>query len=55
MNREKVLEDIIEGYRNTIYQRYQYQNIKDKYEIPDSIDEETVNLIRNYWLELYLS
>jgi hypothetical protein len=50
MTREKILEDIIEGYRNTIYQRYQYQNIKDKYEIPESINEETVNLLRNYFL-----
>ena len=50
MTREKILEDIIEGYRNTIYQRYQYQNIKDKYEIPESINEETVNLLRDYFL-----
>ena len=50
MTREKVLEDIIEGYRNTIYQRYQYQNIKDKYEIPESINDETVTLLRNYFL-----
>ncbi len=50
MTREKILEEIIEGYRNTIYQRYQYQNIKDNYEIPETINEETVNLLRNYWL-----
>ena len=50
MTREKILEDIIVGYRNTIYHRYQYQNIKDKYEIPESINEETVNLLRNYFL-----
>jgi len=50
MAREKILEDIIEGYRNTIYQRYQYQNIKDKYGIPESINEETVNQLRNYFL-----
>ena len=50
MTREEILEEIIEGYRNTIYQRYQYQNIKDKYEIPDTINEETVNLLRNYFL-----
>ena len=50
MNREKIVEDIIEGYRNTIYQRYQYQNIKDQYEIPESLNEETVNLLRNYFL-----
>jgi len=50
MPREKILKEIIEGYRNIIYQRYQYQNIKNKYEIPESINEETVNLIRNYFL-----
>jgi hypothetical protein len=50
MNREKILEEIIEGYRQTIYQRYQYQNIKDNYEIPESINEETVALLRNYFL-----
>ena len=50
MNREKILKAIIEGYRKSIHQRYQYQNIKDKYEIPESINEETVNLLRNYWL-----
>lgn len=51
MVREKILEEIIEGYRNTIYQRYQYQNIKDKYGIPESITEETVNQLRNYFLD----
>lgn len=50
MTREKIVEDIIEGYRNTIYQRYQYENIKNQYEIPESIDEETVNSLRNYFL-----
>ncbi len=51
MVREKVLEGIIEGYRNSIAQRYQYQNISSKYEIPKSIDEEIVNSIRNYFLD----
>jgi len=50
MAREKVLGEIIEGYRNTIYQRYQYQNIKDTYGIPESINEETVNQLRDYFL-----
>ncbi len=50
MARDKILEEIIEGYRNTIYQRYQYQTIKDKYGIPESINEETVNQLRNYFL-----
>ena len=50
MTREKIFEEIIDGYRNTIFQRYQYQNIKDKYGIPDSINEETVNQLRSYFL-----
>jgi hypothetical protein len=44
------LEEIIEGYRSTIYQRYQYQIIKDTYGIPETINEETVNQLRNYFL-----
>jgi|TARA_R110002110_G_scaffold223984_7_gene437796 uncharacterized protein YdiU (UPF0061 family) len=51
MTRQEVLEEIIEGYRNTIYQRYQYQIIKDKYGLPESINEETVNQLRNYFLD----
>ena len=51
MNKDHILEEIIEGYRQSIHQRYQYQNIKDNYEIPDSIDEETVNTLRSYWLK----
>ena len=50
MVRDKILEEIIEGYRNTIYQRYQYQNIKDTYGIPESINEDAVNQLRNYFL-----
>ena len=50
MTRDKILQEIIEGYRNTIYQRYQYQNIKETYGIPESISEETVNQLRNYFL-----
>ena len=51
MTRAKILEEIIKGYRNTIYQRYQYQKIKDTYKIPESINEETVNSLRNYFLD----
>ncbi|MCA0133545.1 hypothetical protein [Winogradskyella alexanderae] len=51
MNREYILESIINGYRNSIHQRYQYQKIKESYEIPESIDEGTVNTLRNYWLK----
>jgi hypothetical protein len=50
MPNENILKEIIEGYRNTIAQRYQYQNIQRKYEIPESMTEETVNSIRSYFL-----
>ncbi|WP_452231399.1 hypothetical protein [Lacinutrix sp. MEBiC02595] len=43
MVREQVLEAIIAGYRNTIQQRYQYENIKANYQLPESIDAETVD------------
>lgn len=51
MTREKVLKGIIEGYRSTLHSRYQYQNIKGKYEIPESINEEIVDLLRSYFLK----
>jgi hypothetical protein len=50
MPNEDILRAVIEGYRNTVYQRYQYQRVKDKYEIPKTIDKETVDSIRNYFL-----
>lgn len=51
MDREKVLREIIDGYREAIRQRYQYENIKRKYEIPDTINEDTVLLLRNFFLD----
>jgi len=50
MSREKVLEEIIEGYRKTVSKRYQYQHIKDTYGLPETIDEDTVNQLREYFL-----
>lgn len=50
MNKQQVLQEIIKGYRNTISERYQYEKIKAKYDIPESIDEEMVNELRSYFL-----
>jgi hypothetical protein len=50
MTKEKVLAEIIEGYRKTISQRYQYQQIKETYGIPETIIEDTVNQLREYFL-----
>ena len=50
MSKENILKEIIGGYRHLIHQRYQYQNIANKFEIPDSVDEHTVNKLRAYFL-----
>ncbi len=51
MTRAEILQDIIDGYRDTIRERYQYQNIKRHYTIPESINEETVALLRSFFLD----
>lgn len=50
MNKEAILEEIIEGYRRSIDQRYQYQNIRAHHDIPDSVKEATVDAVREYFL-----
>lgn len=50
MNREDILPDIIEGYRDSVRERYQYHTIKLEYDIPESLKEETVNKLREYFL-----
>ena len=51
MSRESVLEEIIEGYRNTINIRYQYDYLQEIVEIPMSIVESDIDKIRNYFLD----
>ncbi|MDP5140114.1 MAG: hypothetical protein NWP83_06545, partial [Spirosomaceae bacterium] len=50
MPQEDILKAVIEGYRNTVAERYQYERIKDNYEIPETVDKETVDAIRSYFL-----
>jgi hypothetical protein len=49
-SKEEILEEIIKGYRKVLYNRYQYENIKVKYDIPPTIDEKTVDSLRDYYL-----
>ena len=51
MNNPELLKSIFEGYRFSIQERYQYATIKDKYNIPHSINEATVDQLRSYFLE----
>ena len=48
---KEILDGVIIGFRNLINDRYQYNNIKGKYDIPDSFDEERVARYRNFFLE----
>jgi hypothetical protein len=50
-NEREILNGVIIGFRNLINERYQYENITSKYEIPDSFDEESVARFRTYFLE----
>lgn len=50
MSREKILNEIILGYRNVIEERYQYKILKDKYDFPKTINEDIVNDIKTYFL-----
>ncbi|NNF34924.1 MAG: hypothetical protein HKN68_12500 [Saprospiraceae bacterium] len=41
---------IIDGYHLLIKDRYQYDRIKSKYDIPDSVTEDKFQLLRNYFI-----
>ncbi len=47
---KEILTAIILGYREMIDERYQYDHIISIYEIPDSFDENRVDIFRHYFL-----
>ena len=51
MTRTEILQDIIEGYRASIRERYQYQKLKRHYKIPETIPKETVVGFRDFFLD----
>ncbi|MEO0571424.1 MAG: hypothetical protein AAF039_06935 [Bacteroidota bacterium] len=51
MTKAEILKDIIDGYRDSIRLRYQYQKLKRHYEIPDTIHKETVEGFRDFFLD----
>lgn len=51
MDISDIKDDIIIGYRAVIDQRYQYDNIKNKIDIPDSVSPATIDDIRHYFLD----
>ena len=50
MSKEILLNEIIIGYRNLIEERYQYNQLKQKYDFPETINEEVVLNIKHYFL-----
>jgi hypothetical protein len=50
MSKENILNEVIIGYRNVIYQRYQYHSLQEKFRLPDSINEEIITQLREYYL-----
>lgn len=51
MSEKETLQQVIRGYRKVIEQRYQYDAIQAKYELPEGFDEERVQVFRDYFLE----
>lgn len=50
MSRELLSNDIIVGYRNLIEERYQYKDLKEKYDFPETINEKVMDEIKIYFL-----
>ena len=50
MEQEILLNNIIQGYRNVIKEKYNYKNLKNRKDIPAAFTEEVAVQIRNYFL-----
>ena len=50
MPNETILYEIIRAYREIIKERYQYERLQQHFTIPDSINEEQIATLRNYFL-----
>jgi len=50
MDQKILLNEIIEGYRNVIKEKYDYENLKKRRDIPDVYTKELSIKIKNYFL-----
>ncbi len=50
LTQDEILQEVIIGYRKVVAARYEYNNISEKYQIPDSFDKERVEGYRDYFL-----
>lgn len=51
MSNNEILNGVIIGFRNLISDRYQFENINSKYDIPESFDADRVDRYRHFFLE----
>ncbi len=47
---KEILHEVILGYRKVISQRYDYDHIISRYEIPDSFDKKRIDTFKQYFL-----
>lgn len=50
MSRKEILTEIIIGYRKVVEKRYNYTQLKEKYEVPPSFNEAKTNEFKEYFL-----
>ncbi|MFK8004920.1 MAG: hypothetical protein AB8H03_01055 [Saprospiraceae bacterium] len=48
--KNQILENVIIGYRKVVDDRYQYKNLKDRKDFPDSFTEQRVDKFKSYFL-----
>lgn len=51
ITQQEILNGVIIGFRKLVQDRYQYEKIVAKYDIPESFDEERMNRYRDFFLE----
>jgi len=50
-NKQEILNEVIKGYRTVIQDRYQYDTLKEKYDLSKFFNEERISLFREYFLD----
>ena len=47
---KELMNSLVDSYREIIEERYQYETLKNNFEMPDDVTQEVVDSIRNYFL-----
>lgn len=51
LTHQEILNEVILGYRKVIEDRYQYDALRQKYDLPPFFNEARISLFRNYFLD----